>query len=75
MNQSHDTDELDRTDLPRDRWVQLVYEGLCHYCGKPVNEQEEKNLREWAAAMAESYYDEDHESPGDAVWNEIELMR
>ncbi len=62
---------LDRTDLSREEWLGHVYDGLCHYAGKPANDAEEKNLRELAATMAETYYDEDHVSPADAVWDEV----
>ncbi len=65
--------EIQRPNLPRERWLELVYEGLCHYCGKPANETEEKNLRSYAVSLAENYYDDPTArlSPADAVMDEL----
>jgi hypothetical protein len=70
--------DIQRTDLPRDVWINHVYDGLCHYCGQPKNPTEGLNLRMQAQAMAEYHYDEaikedgKSRSPADAVWDEVQ---
>jgi hypothetical protein len=70
--------DIQRTDLPRDQWINHVYDGLCHYCGKPTNATEGLNLRMHAQGMADYYYDQPIKdglksfSPADAVWDEVQ---
>lgn len=65
-------DHINKADheLSKEQWIEEVYKLLCVSQGAPVNETEQKNLRDWAVAIADadgksSYYSEGM-SPKDA---------
>lgn len=57
----------------KQRWIKKVYRLLCKYQGAPENENEEKNIRDWAAAHAteESSYFNEGLTPKEAVEEEF----
>lgn len=57
----------------KQRWIKKVYRLLCKYQGVPENENEKKNMRQWAKSLAgdDPGYFRDGYTPLDAVHDEM----
>jgi len=58
--------------MNRETWINEAFAELIKAMGPCENLNEQKNLREWAEAIAETYFDEEPAyTPHDAVWEEL----
>lgn len=56
----------------KQRWIKKAYRWIVKYMGAPKNENQNHNMRQWAAALAADGFYYPHNTPREAVEQDIE---